>query len=191
MKSIRIMKEQWKTIEDYPNYQVSNLGNVKSLDYKGTGKEKMLKPQKNRKGYLTVTLYKNRKGKIFMVHRLVYETFVGEIPDGMQCNHINEKKDDNRLENLNLMTPKENSNWGTRNKRMTEAKKGVPNIKLSKTVLQIDKNTNEVIAEFPSTMEVERQFGFDRGTITNCCNGKRYKYAYGFIWKYKERKINI
>ena len=70
-------------------------------------------------------------------------------------------------------------------RKMSEARKGIPNIKLSKPVLQIDKDTNEVIAEFPSTMEVKRQLGFNHSHIASCCNGKR-KSAYGYIWRYKE-----
>lgn len=60
----------------------------------------------------------------------------------------------------------------------------------SKSVLQIDINTNEVIAEFPSTREIERQFGFLHSNISKCCNGKpKYKTAYGYIWKYKEESV--
>lgn len=70
-------------------------------------------------------------------------------------------------------------------KKMSEAKKGIPNIKLSKPVLQIDMITNEIIAEFPSIREIERQFGFLHSNISKCCNGKQ-KSAYGFKWKYKE-----
>ena len=58
-------KEIWKTIDGYPNYMVSNLGRVKSLNYNGTGREKILKPTKNKyNGYLQVCLYKKRKRKI-------------------------------------------------------------------------------------------------------------------------------
>ena len=170
------MEEQWKVIEEYPNYQVSNLGNVKSLGNNKTRKEKILKPQ-YKKGYLSVTLCKNGKVKTFKIHRLVYETFVGKIPKGMQCNHINEKKTDNRLVNLNLMTPKENANWATRIERIV--------IATSKPVLQIDKETNEVIAEFSSTMEVKRQLGYSQAHICLCCLGKQITCC-GFIWKYKE-----
>ena len=64
-------------------------------------------------------------------------------------------------------------------KKISEAQKG----KHSKPVLQIDKNTGEVIREFPSTRDVQRQLGYSIGNISACCNGKR-KQAYGFIWKY-------
>ena len=192
------MEEIWRDVKGYEGlYQVSNLGRVKSLaKYKnGNGgskfwiKEKILNPKKMENGYLRVVLHKNREKKYFQVHRLVYETFVGEIPDGMQCNHINEIKSDNRLENLNLMTPKENANWGTRNERISEklkisGKKGIYNTKLSKPVLQIDKNTNEVIAEFPSAKEAHRQLGYSQGHISACCRMET-KQSYGYIWRYK------
>ena len=173
------MEEIWKDIKGYPNYMVSNMGQVKSLNYRQTGREKIMKQQLYR-GYLNVGLRKNRKLKIFRVHRLVYEAFYGRIPQGMQVNHINEIKTDNRLENLNLMTPKENSNWGTRNERVSEKQ---TNGKKSKPVLKIDHISNEIVAEFPSIKEAERQTGFNH--IYLWCRGIR-KSADGFIWKYKE-----
>ena len=95
---------------------VSNFGNVKSLNYRHTNKERMLKTQLY-KGYVYVFL-KRTKG--YRVHRLVYEAFIGPIPDGMQVNHIDEDKSNNRLDNLNLMTPKENCNYGTGIERRAE-----------------------------------------------------------------------
>ena len=192
------MEEIWRDVKGYEGlYQVSNFGRVKSLaKYKnGNGgskfwiKEKILKPKKMENGYLRVVLHKNGEKKYFQVHRIVYEAFVGKIPQGMQVNHINEIKSDNRLENLNLMTPKENANWGTRNERISEklkisGKKGIYNTKLSKPVLQIDKNTNEVIAEFPSAKEVHRQLGYSQGHISACCRMET-KQSYGYIWRYK------
>lgn len=69
-------------------------------------------------------------------------------------------------------------------KKISETKKGIPNIKLAKPVLQIDKKTNEVISEFPSVSEVERQLGIPISNVSNCCNGKR-KSTGGFKWQYK------
>ena len=54
-------KEIWKPIKDFEGYEVSNMGNVRSLNYKRTGEIKILKPQKDKNGYLIVNLYKNRK----------------------------------------------------------------------------------------------------------------------------------
>ena len=173
--------EIWKDIPNYEGlYQASNLGQVKSLERPYRRKEKILKPSISHRGYYIVALSKNSIVKTYRVHILVYETFNGLIPENMQVNHINEIKSDNRLENLNLMTTKENCNWGTRNER--SAKKRI-NGKCSKTVLQFDLNNN-LVKEFPSAIQVERELGFNNGNIIKCCKGK-YKQAYGFKWKYK------
>lgn len=189
------MEEIWKNIKGYPNYMVSNLGRVKSLNYNHTGIEKIMKPSVSKRGYLLICLRKNRKVKYFKVHRLVAEAFIKNPNNYPQVNHKNEIKDDNRVENLEYCDAKYNSNYGTRNKRVAEAKKGK---KLSeetknkiseansKPVLQINKNTSEVIAEFPSIKEVERQLGFSKSNISKCCNNKlHHNTAYGFKWKYK------
>lgn len=72
------------------------------------------------KGYYHVLLHNNGVNKDYYIHRLVYYSFNGEIPEGMQINHINEIKNDNNINNLNLMTPKENTNWGNGIKKRVE-----------------------------------------------------------------------
>lgn len=170
-------KEIWKDIPNYEGYQVSNLGRVKS--FYGL-KEKILKPWVTR-GYYQVELCKNSIGKNYLVHRLVWEAFNGQIPENMQVNHINEIKTDNRLSNLNLMTCKENINYGTGIER--RVKKRI-NGKGSKPVLQFTLDDN-LINEYASVMQVERELGFANSNIVNCCKGK-YKQAYGYKWRYKE-----
>ena len=76
------------------------------------------------------------------------------------------------------MTPKENSNWGTRNERQAK--------KLSKVVSQFTLD-GILVKEYASAMKAERETGFNNGNIVNCCNGKQ-KTAYGYKWKYKENK---
>ena len=185
-------KEIWKDIKGFEGlYRVSNLGRVKSLKRfrKGengslvTVKEKNLKLKLTYKGYYRVGLCKNSIVKWYLVHRLVFEAFNGTIPENMQVNHINEIKTDNRLSNLNLMTCKENINFGTGIERC--AKKRI-NGKKSKSVLQFTLD-GILIKEYPSAHQVERELGFNRGYICNCCKGK-YKTAYNYIWKYKENK---
>lgn len=173
--------EIWKDIKGFEGlYQASNLGQVKSLERPYRRKENILKPSISHRGYYIVALSKNSIVKTYRVHILVYEAFNGPIPENMQVNHINEIKTDNRLSNLNLMTAKENCNWGTRNERST--KKRI-NGKCSKTVLQFDLNNN-LVKEFPSAMQVERELGFANSNIIKCCKGK-YKTAYNYKWKYK------
>ena len=104
---------------DYTKYEVFEDGRIWS--YK---KNRFLKPGIDKGGYQQVNLYDD-EGKIkhYYIHRIVYETFTGKpIPSDMQVNHINEDKTDNRFfENLELITPKENCNWGTRNERRAKA----------------------------------------------------------------------
>ena len=172
-------KEIWKDLPNYEGiYQVSNFGRVKS--FYGL-KEKILKPKINSCGYYQVMLWKESIGKNYLIHRLVWIAFNGQIPENMQVNHINEIKTDNRLENLNLMTPKENMNYGSRNER---AGKVLKNGKKSKPVLQFTLE-DILIKEYPSIQQVYRETGFNQACIVNCCKGK-LKTAYGYKWKYKE-----
>lgn len=126
--------------------------------------------------YLNATFGNETKG----VHQWVYLTFIGEIPEGMQVNHINENKHDNRVENLNLMTSKQNNNWGTANARRAAT---LTNGKTSKSVEALNPVTMTVAFTFPSTNEAGRQ-GFNQGSISQCCNGKR-KFHKGLLWRYK------
>lgn len=171
--------EIWKDIPNYEGiYQVSNLGRIKSLeriDARGRRlKEKILKPKLAR-GYYLIGLTKQATQKFYYVHRLVYEAFNDLIPENMQVNHLDERPINNALSNLNLMTCKENINYGTRNERSAK--------KLSKVVLQFDLNDN-LVKEYASTHQAERETGFANQNIVKCCKGKR-KTAYGFKWKYK------
>lgn len=184
-----ITTEIWKTIPELPNYQVSNLGRVKSLERKvkkwngfRTVRERILKPRKKRNGYLQLLLSNEGIRKTVLVHRLVCDAFLKNPLNLPQINHINEIKEDNRLENLEYCDARYNNNFGTRNKRagisISKAKKGVFNTKHSKAVICIE--TGEI---YPSLSEVHRQFGFSAGHICDCCNGKR-NICGGFHWKY-------
>lgn len=100
-------KEIWKDIPNYEGmYQVSNLGRVKSLNYKRTGKERVLKEKLNKKGYFNVNLYKDGKQKNHKIHRLVMLAFIGD--SDLHVNHKNGIKTDNQLENLEYCTHYEN-----------------------------------------------------------------------------------
>lgn len=75
----------------------------------------------SRDGYNTI----HAKLKYVSVHRMVWETFVGKIPDGYEIDHINTIRDDNRLENLRCVTPKENSNNPLTRKHKSKSFKGI------------------------------------------------------------------
>lgn len=97
------MKEEWKDIEGYNGlYQVSNLGRVRSV--------RILKPAFTEDGYLKVVLQKDRKVKTSTIHRLVAKSFLLNYSDDLQVNHRNEVKTDNRVENLEMLSSKDNNN---------------------------------------------------------------------------------
>lgn len=173
------MIEIWKNIKGYEGkYQVSNFGRVKSLDYKRSGIEKLLTPSKNKQGRYRIILYKDGNYKHFQIHRLVYEAFSGEIPDGLQVNHIDENPLNCSISNLNLMTAKENCNWGTHNERCKKSLTNHP--QLSKPVVAIQ---NEIIKLlFLSANEGGRN-GYNFRHIVECSNGKRKTHK-GYQWQY-------
>lgn len=153
----------------YDNYEVYPDGRIWSYYT-----NKFLKQKTSKNGYKQVQL-SNNEGiiKTYLVHRIVYESVSGKpIPDGMQVNHINECKTDNRFENLNLMTHIENCNWGSARERMIKAQ--------SKQVGAF--KDGELVMTFPSANEAGRN-GFHSSAVSRCCNGKLPHYK-GFEWRY-------
>lgn len=175
-----LIKEIWKPIPHYGGlYEVSSFGCVKSLNYNKTGKIRLLTPKKENNGYLRLCLFNHGVRRYFSVHRLVYEAFNGSIPEGMEVNHINEIKTDNSVWNLNLMTRKENANYGSAIKRCHIKEINHPNE--SRPVYQYTLD-GVLVRVWPSIREAERN-GFNQGGIWYCCHGK-YKQYKGFLWSY-------
>ena len=121
------MEEIYKDIEGYEGlYQVSNLGNVKSLHFKNPKNcsEKVLKTTNNKYNYPTIGLYKDKKCKRFLVHRLVAKAFIPNPNNYPQINHKDETTDNNCVDNLEWCTQEYNLKYGTRMERVSKANTG-------------------------------------------------------------------
>ena len=161
--------EKWKTIKGYNRYRVSNKGRVYSMI-----KNNMLKPHKHHGEYYTVKLVNNKgKRKFLRVHRLVAENFIGAIPENMVVDHIDRNKINNNLENLRIVTVSIN------NKNR--------DCKYIHIIQQYDLN-NKLLREYESMGKILEEYGYGSPSyIYGCLNG-RFKKAYDFIWKYKDKK---
>jgi hypothetical protein len=97
--------ETWRPFPDDPRYEVSDLGRVRRAS-----NGRIRKPVPIQNGYLTVVISEDQKMKTHYVHRMVARTFIGELKPGVQVRHGVGGKTDNRLSNLCLGTPTQNSN---------------------------------------------------------------------------------
>ena len=187
------MEERWKDVQGYETlYMVSTGGRIKSLI---TGK--MLKPKKDKLGYCRVVLYKNKKSKRYLVHRLVAQAFIDNPNVFPIINHKDENPGNNNVENLEWCTYSYNTSYGTariRSVMNTDYKKRTQNTdypardeKLKKPVLMM--KDGKVVKEFDSIKSATKELGGKNAhgsNITYVCKGKR-KRAYGYQWKYKEK----
>ena len=198
------MTEQWRTAvydgEIYDGlYKVSNLGRILSLNYKNTGKAKLMTPVEDKDGYFFVQLSKNGKPKTCKVHRLVAFTFLENPENKPEVNHIDEDKTNNFVflnedgtvdeekSNLEWKSHRDNLNHGTRNER---ASKALTNGKCSKPVLQLSLS-GDLIREWESTQECGRN-GFNQGAVAACCRGeeKTHKgFRFMYYDDYKEQQF--
>jgi|LGOV01.1.fsa_nt_gb hypothetical protein len=181
------MTEIWRDIKGYPNYQVSNLGRIKSLKrYVGVRsgskrvvRERILKRHMSAKGYCNATLRLNNKQHTKSFHRLVALAFIPNPKNKRTINHINGIKTDNRVENLEWNTYKENSIHAHK-MGLASYKKGEcnPTAKLK------DKEVVEIIKLFNSNLTLKKI-----GEMYNVSLWAIKDIKYNRRWTHIERNI--
>ena len=159
-------------------YEVSNLGNVKSLR-----SGKLLKQASNKDGYKMVSLTKNGKSRGFSVHRLVALTFIPNSQGLPEVNHKDENPSNNCADNLEWCTRKYNLNYGGYRERMSKTQKEIGTH--NKSVSAYDKD-GKFVKSYDSITKAEDELGIGNNCISQCLRGKQ-KTAGGYIWKYNKK----
>lgn len=159
--------EVWKKIKGFENYQISNLGNVKSIQ--PNKKEKILKFRYTKYGYVRVMLVGKKE---LLVHRLVALEFIPNIHNKPQVNHINGIKNDNRVDNLEWCTQSENIIHSL----------NIGRVKKHKEIVRYnDKETKK----YYSIKEASLDNNVSTASISQCLKGKS-KTSNSYKWKYLE-----
>lgn len=177
-------KEEWRDIKGFEGlYQVSNLGNIKSLSREVRANtcgvrelpEKILTKCVSSCGYYIVVLCKKGKHYTKLIHRLVAEAF---IPNPRKLNEVNHK-DENKLNNISINLEWcdrfYNANYGTGVERCARQK--------HKSVAMINAKTGETICVYESARIANKETGISYKGISSVCNG-RTKTAGGYFWKF-------
>lgn len=173
-------KEIWKDVKGFEGkYQVSNYGNVKSLNWKRANCEKLLYLKKHNKGYRQVELVMNGKPRMYLVHRLVAQAFIPNPNNKPFINHIDANKENNHLENLEWCTQSEN----VRHSMLLNDNQGnSKRVFRREHILQTSKD-GQVIKIWDKCIDIKTELGYNQTSIFECCEGKR-KTAYGYKWQY-------
>lgn len=179
------MEEIWRDIKGYEGlYQVSNLGNVRSLRYRNRDEVRELFLKPHNQGYLQVELHRDGKRKMFTVHRLVAMAFVDGYEENKQVNHIDENKQNNVSTNLEWVSTSQNVLHSISHRRVVKTRK-YPKFHARtdrRPVVQMSLN-GELINHWESTIKVKEKLGYSDWSIKQCCRGKR-QTAYGYRWQY-------
>lgn len=173
-------EEKWKDIEGFEGkYMVSNLGRIKALDYRRTGKEKILLQITDKLGYKSIQLWKNANRKKYKIHRLVANTFLPNPNNFPIINHKDKNPSNNSVENLEWCSYQYNVNY-SKEEQLRGMKNSIKNKLKRKKVGQY--YYDQLIKIYESIKSVEEN-GFTPASVSKCCTGK-LKSHHGYQWRY-------
>ena len=173
--------EIWKEIPDYDGYLVSNFGRVKSFKFKTP---RILKPALRNDGYLQLNLFKDGKQKHFCVHRLVAEAFIPNSENKFEVNHKDEDKTNNRVENLEWVTRKENLRHAVEQGLKKSGEDHFRAALTNEQVVCIRNNPCKL-----TITQLAEKFQVSKSTIGEIQLGEKYKTAGGVIREKIDRRI--
>lgn len=186
------MNEEWKAIEGYEGlYEISNLGNVRSLNYRNKkGCIKIMNPKNTTTGYYNICLMKDKKKTYPKIHRLVAQAFIPNPDNKPIVNHIDGDKHNNAVSNLEWCTHKENTAHAI-NSGLFET-----NLTVADEIRQmaVDKNKKPVLCIttgeiYHSAKEASIATNIKHSTLTACCRGQlksagKLSDGTKLLWKY-------
>lgn len=187
------MNEIWKPVVNNNQYEISNLGNVRSkgksyidkLGRKQNRKPKILNVRVATIGYMCVDLKYDNVWKQKHIHRLIAEAFIPNPENKSTVNHIDGNKLNNSISNLEWNTYSENNKHAVDNGLRQSPWTNITGNKhpQSKPVIQMDKRGN-ILNTFVSAREAQEKTGVSYKHISCCCLGKRMSTG-GYCWKFK------
>lgn len=171
-----IQEEIWKDIEGFKNYQVSNFGNIRSIFASGNNwskkRIKAIKPRiGNNSGYYAINLLKDSRRITIRIHRLVAEAFIPNPENKPMVNHKNGIKTDNRIENLEWCTRKENMQHAWDTGLISRKRKRISRLTYEK-VLEIREMRNTTGC---SIKKISELFGVSQGAVFNIIHNKSWR----------------
>ena len=186
------MEERWKDIENYEGlYQISDIGRVRSLErevwngrvyYLIQGRVLKFYLEKGNR-YFTVGLWKDGKCITNRIHIIVGKHFIANPEGKPEINHKNGDKTDNRVENLEWVTAKENSQHAIKTGLNTQG--------ISVIGINLETNKRIIFSSMSDAARYLRKNGYSKagsGDISSCCSNKKGNYsAYGHKWEYQNK----
>lgn len=168
--------EEWKQVPGYEGiYSISSEGRLRrDTGGRGTVEGLILKPRINKDGYVRYALTKDCVQTAHFAHRLVYQAFVGPLIPEMQIDHLNQRKDDNRVENLEQVSRLENMRRSFRAGR--DMAKGERNTR-SKITEDIVRSVREMLACGHKYTEIGRKYGLTKCHICSIVLRKTWAHV--------------
>jgi len=179
------LEEEWRKVPGLPDrIEVSNLGRVRSTYF---DPPKILSQHIINSGYKTISLKINGKSKTTLVHRMVARAFCDGYADGLDVNHKDGNRLNNRADNLEWVTRKENIHDCIRRGAFNiDAAHKVAQKKRRRPVAQYTKDW-ELVNTFESARKAAKAVGVHENCISRVCRGER-KFSAGYRWVYLDSR---